>query len=232
MLSFYSTLGRPLFNLDESAFVRHMNANIEAIDLPWPQSRDEMQRLDREHPARHILTSMIAPVFARSCWSMERATAQIGAAKVALAAKAYRAEHGRYPERLSDLEADGWELPNDPFIDKPYHYRRENDGFTVWSVGPNMSDEKGAPFDRQAGMSWENGPYDMLLVCDPAHAKEQAAERTASWQEQERERAEREAEAQRREESRRGGAFRNGPRSGAGGLGGPRGDVSRGRGAR
>jgi hypothetical protein len=232
MLSFYPTLGRPLFNLDEAAFMRHLNANIEAIDLPWPQSRDEMQRLDYEHPARHVLTSMIVPVFRRAALSMERASAQVGAAQIALAAKAYRAEHGRYPEWLSELAADGWELPTDPFSGKPYHYRREGDSFAVWSVGPNMADNKGTPYNPRAGMSWEDGPYDITFICDPLRAREQAAERAADWEEQERQRAEEEAESQRREGFRYGTSVRRGRPVGDGRVGGPGGSVSRRRGAR
>ena len=226
-LLLYPTVGRPLFNSDEAAFIRHLSANIEAIDLPWPQSRDEVQRLDYEHPAGHVLTSMITPVFARASWSMERASAQIGAVQIALAAKAYRAEHGTYPEWLSELEADGWELPSDPFSNKPYHYRREGAGFVVWSVGPNVADDKGVTFDPRAGMSWEDGPYDIPFVCDPDHARQQAAERAADWEEDERRRAEEEAEAQRREGERaRGSPIRRGRPGRAGG------DVSRRRGAR
>ncbi len=231
-LLLYSTVGRPLFNLDEVAFVRDLNANTDAIDLPWPQSRDEMQRLDYEHLAGHVLTSMITPVFGRVSWSMERASAQIGAAQIALAAKAYQAEHGRYPERLPELEADGWELPTDPFSGKPYHYRREGDAFVVWSVGPNMADDKGVPWDPRAGMSWEDGPYDIPFICDPARAREQAAERAADWEEQERRRAEEEAENQRREASRYGTPVRRGPSARTGGVGGPGGRVSRRRGPR
>ncbi len=227
-LALYPTVGRPLFNVDEAAFVRHLNANVQAIDLPWPRSRDEMQRLDDEHPARHLLTSMITPVFARASWSMERASAQIGAAQVALAAKAYRAEHGTYPEWLSELEADGWELPTDPFSGKPYHYQREGDSFKVWSVGPNMADDSGVPFDPRAGMSWDDGPYDIPFVCDPAYAKEQIAERAANWEEQERQRAEEEAEAQRREGERASGSRTGiGPRTGPARVGGRSGRVSR-----
>jgi hypothetical protein len=228
----YPTLGRPLFNLDEAAFIRHLNANIEAIDLPWPQSRDQARRLDYEHPARHVLTSMITPVFSRASWSMERASAKIGAAQIALAAKAYRAEHGTYPEWLSELEADGWELPSDPFSGKPYHYRREGDSFIVWSVGPNMADDNGVPYDGQAGMRRDDGPYDIPFICDPVRAREQAAERAANWEEQERQRAEEEAENQRREGFGYGSPDRRGRPSGAGGIGRADGRLSRRRGAR
>ncbi len=231
-LGLYTTLGRPLLDLDEMEFVRRLNANIEAIDLPWPQSNAELRRLGAEHSMGHIITSMIVPVFSRAALSTERASAQTGAAQIALAAKAYQAEHGRYPELLSELEANGWELPSDPFTGQPYHYRRERDGFVVWSVGPNMADDKGTPYNPRAGMSWEDGPYDITFICDPVRAREQAAERAADWEEQERQRAEEEAENQRREGSRYGTSVRRGRLGGAGGVSGRRGDVSRRRGGR
>jgi hypothetical protein len=57
---------------------------------------------------------------------------------------------------LDQLEAYlGKQLPLDPCSGKPFHYRWEGRGFTLYSVGPDGSDDGG---DRPAG----EGPMPVL----------------------------------------------------------------------
>lgn len=55
-------------------------------------------------------------------------------------------EHGEFPERLEQLSPPA--LPEDPFASPaaPLRYRKEGEGFVIWSVGPNGVDD-GATFD-------------------------------------------------------------------------------------
>ncbi len=73
---------------------------------------------------------------------------------LALALDIARAEHGRYPERLESLVGRYVEsLPVDPFSGKALIYRREGEGYVLYSVGRNLRDdggrssEDGADFD-------------------------------------------------------------------------------------
>jgi hypothetical protein len=61
----------------------------------------------------------------------------------------------------SDLAADGWDLPNDPFGGGPLHFRLEPNGFVVWSVGPNLRDDGAVRYGPP--MSFEDTPYDIVF---------------------------------------------------------------------
>ena len=137
-------LWRPLFNADQRVNLAHMERQIRAAELPWPESERTIQededRLNQRPPVYAVLTRMVTPVFGGCILRRDRATAAIRAAQVALALKVYQAEHGALPASLSDLEQAGWRLPRDPFGDGEYRFRREGGGFVVWSIGPDMQD--------------------------------------------------------------------------------------------
>ncbi|HOD82558.1 MAG: hypothetical protein BWX88_00929 [Planctomycetes bacterium ADurb.Bin126] len=65
-------------------------------------------------------------------------------ARLALALAAWRAEKGGYPETLSQLAPDYLkEVPIDLFTGRPLAYRREGDGYLLYSVGMNRRDDGG-----------------------------------------------------------------------------------------
>lgn len=68
----------------------------------------------------------------------------MGAAQLAAAASLYRAQRGSFPATLEDLAAVLPDPPRDPFTGTPYRYRREGEGFVIYSVGRNGVDDGGA----------------------------------------------------------------------------------------
>lgn len=65
-------------------------------------------------------------------------------AQTALALAAFKADHGSYPATLDELSlAELPRVPNDIFSEKPLVYSRTADGFLLYSVGPNMTDDGG-----------------------------------------------------------------------------------------
>jgi len=161
----YGTVGRPLYNLDEIAYLRAMKDEVDAFSLPWPESHNRIVALDKRttaFPTRGgILTSMLMPVFARAVWSREKTAANLGDAQIALALCIYKSERGTYPDSLSALEAAGFKLPNDPFGGQPFKYRREGAGFIVYSIGSDMKDDGGLPpvWDAAEKLSDEQRKY-------------------------------------------------------------------------
>jgi hypothetical protein len=125
-----------------------MEREVQAFELPWPESRqavdDLAKSLETRTPFYASLTCTVMPIFGRAVWSRDRATAGVGTAQIAVALKAYRFEHDSYPRSLAELEAAGWKLPLDPFGGKAYRYRRDGRGFVVWSLGPDMDDDNAA----------------------------------------------------------------------------------------
>ncbi|HEY9839145.1 MAG TPA: hypothetical protein V6D23_01720, partial [Candidatus Obscuribacterales bacterium] len=64
-----------------------------------------------------------------------------------LALQAYAASHGGYPAQLQAL-VPTWlpALPEDPYTGRPFVYRRDANGFQLYSVGENQRDDGGDGF--------------------------------------------------------------------------------------
>jgi hypothetical protein len=92
----------------------------------------------------------------------ERLIVHRQAAEVALVLSEYRTEHGQYPDTLGDLtEKCPAELLNDPYSGNELRYRRQGDGYTLYSVGPNGKDNGGVRPNE-----WTIGDDDSLLHSD------------------------------------------------------------------
>jgi fluoride ion exporter CrcB/FEX len=89
-----------------------------------------------------------------------------------LALRAYRAEHGKWPETWNQVEAAGLGgLPQDPYEPRgaSLRYRREGDSFQLYSVGPNGLDEQGkAPPRDNMGTYHSPGDFQLEAWYGPA----------------------------------------------------------------
>jgi hypothetical protein len=66
-------------------------------------------------------------------------------------------DRGAYPATLCELRpAYLAEMPIDPFNDHEFHYRREDDGYLLYSVGPNGKDDGGRNFMQDDEHWYEN----------------------------------------------------------------------------
>ncbi|MBN1865718.1 hypothetical protein JW916_00350 [Candidatus Sumerlaeota bacterium] len=73
-------------------------------------------------------------------------TSRMEVLRLALAIKAYRIEQGEWPETLDGLAPDYIEsVPLDPYTGKTMIFRQRGDGFVVYSVGANGTDDGGNP---------------------------------------------------------------------------------------
>jgi hypothetical protein len=214
MAALYPTLGRPLFNIDEASMLEFHRRHLEAAALPWPQSShafDQIQGDIEELPGYSaLLTQMVFPVYGRADWSKRKAAATLAVDRAALAIEAFKAQTRRYPDTLKQVEALGWDLPDDPLSGKPLLYRRKGDGFTVWSVGPNMKDDGGVEYDPSQNMDYTSGPYDITFICDRQRIEDKRAERKRQWEQTQAEVAQQQAEESARRSSPSHRGFRDG----------------------
>jgi hypothetical protein len=81
---------------------------------------------------------------------------------VALSILRWRAAHeGKLPDSLSELVPDMLPaIPKDPFDEQPLRYRRLPQGFTVYSVGPDFTDNGG---QRQPAGTEKADGYDVVF---------------------------------------------------------------------
>ena len=135
-----------IFVGDRAAYLRFMASLIEGDYRTYSAARALEREAERSVPRYAILTMILGPVQAECVKSMFGAEAQVQGSRVFLALLAYRDRHGTYPQSLAELRKDpGWEVPADPFTGKDFVYRRQAEGFLLYSLGPDMKDNGGRP---------------------------------------------------------------------------------------
>ena len=79
-----------------------------------------------------------------------------------LALRAYKQDHGEFPENLAALSPEYLsKVPLDPFLDNPFHYRRGNSDFVLYGVGSDGVDNGGTFGNLQQvtyypdGLDWD-----------------------------------------------------------------------------
>lgn len=152
---FYTSyLGKPLMKKD-SAFYLNSTLKILGISFsPYYEIKDKIVKFEKEFGDaslrissvqwKHPVSSKFLPWLISKQKEWAENTAKLDDFKIALALKIYKAEKGEYPNSLNIL-TPGYlpELPKDPFTGRDYIYRREADGFIVYSIGKNEKDEGG-----------------------------------------------------------------------------------------
>lgn len=77
--------------------------------------------------------------------SEDRHLMQLELTRIAVALALFRAERGELPEKLDELTPDVLsKLPIDLFKAAPFHYRLTDDGYLLYSAGPNGTDDGGS----------------------------------------------------------------------------------------
>jgi len=116
----------------------------------------------------HAILAMILPGLAMVAEIEDRSNMQFNLTVLGLALAEYRAEHGSYPSRLAELAPKYVpKVPRDLFNDEDLHYQLKDDGYALWSVGPNGVDDGGKNrTDHEYSDAYES--WDELSVRVPA----------------------------------------------------------------
>ncbi len=111
-------------------------AKAEGIDI---------QKQTEEMVKGNLLLQMLVPALWKINELSYRIKADVQATLTILATIRYKQEAGHYPENLQALQEAGYlkELSIDPWSDKPLIYRKTPDGFILYGVGTNFTDDNG-----------------------------------------------------------------------------------------
>ena len=124
---------------------RHYDAMTEAFQSPYREGAQVMRALDESVSSgeanRNPLMRAMMPALGRYYALHTRAETNRRATMLTANIKAYRQQHGSYPDSL-DAFGDR-EMVVDPFTDERFVYRRDGDSFTLYSLGPNGVDDGG-----------------------------------------------------------------------------------------
>ncbi len=93
--------------------------------------------------------AILIPAFEQGYFKIESKRAADGLLCIQLALRAYKLEHGKYPQTLQAL-LPGYvsALPADPFaLSGTFQYHQKPGGYVLYSIGPDGKDDEGKPGD-------------------------------------------------------------------------------------
>jgi len=100
--------------------------------------------LQQEAPKGAVLTAMFVPAILKGIERNAERIAQQRLILTALAVEQYRIFENRPPNSLAELTPKYLpEVPTDPFDGKEIRFRKESDGYVIYSIGPDHIDDGG-----------------------------------------------------------------------------------------
>jgi hypothetical protein len=126
----------------------HYARTIAAATQDWWRREGEVPRPESRNPVTNLISLDGTRLRAREL----RHLAALRATRLVLALELHLVRHQAYPESLSALVPDCLAaLPLDPFSGESFCYVRVDPlNYTLYSVGPNMQDDGGAPEEFEA----------------------------------------------------------------------------------
>ena len=128
-------------DLNGTAYLDLMQQSIAAAKLPYPSSVEQLSVIASQRSTgpmdQMVLPNLLYPRAAGYCIRCNQITAKAAVTRAACAVFLYKSTHGAYPSTLADaVTTANHGAVIDPFDGKPISYRREQNGFVVYSVGP------------------------------------------------------------------------------------------------
>ena len=143
----FNPIWEPFLKLDEIYYLQNMHVLIEQLSkslTPGINGNEKPEDVLRKAPWYAVISRGMFSGYSGQFSKMTELSAMFGLTQAATALRVYQIEHNVYPPSLDELHKSiGWEIPNDPFNNKPFIYRREGKGYIIYSVGPDMKDNGG-----------------------------------------------------------------------------------------
>lgn len=119
---------------------------------PYHQAAEESKASEdgMEDRIRGLLAQILLPAVNRVAERAAETDARHRLARLAVAVARYRAAEDRFPDTLDDLVARFLPaIPLDPFNGKPLRIEQTDEAFILYSVGPDGTDDDGAPYEPE-----------------------------------------------------------------------------------
>jgi hypothetical protein len=137
-------VGKPLLTMDEGLYLRRMRQRIVLAGERRHIGLREWEKDSQRLPWYAGMTKIFLPFFEHAADRRDETLARLSLARWALALHLYRQHAGRYPARAEEAaQTLRGALPTDPFTGRAFHYRRQGDGYLMYSFGANGRDDGG-----------------------------------------------------------------------------------------
>ncbi|MBN2447000.1 MAG: hypothetical protein JXO22_09755 [Phycisphaerae bacterium] len=144
------SFGPGAITLDDT--VKEANAFYDAVaavvDLPYPEAQplfDELADYAADERSNALLR-LLPPSFRRTFFMHTRAEMQRRGTRLLAHLKAYRQQHGSYPDTLEVFAGTDYVI--DPLTEHPFIYRHEGDEVWLYSTGADGADNGGLHDER------------------------------------------------------------------------------------
>jgi len=142
---------KPIILMDACHYLDIMDRFIWLSESPygvswdgWRSLNEDIEEIAGGRYIRHPMLQMLVPSLRQVAAVYDSTVAWKGCSRIAITLRLCRMKSGQYPEGLPKLVPEFLDkLPIDPFSGKDFIYRREGNGFIVYSVGPNRKDDGG-----------------------------------------------------------------------------------------
>ncbi len=139
---------------DRLDYLAHMDRLIALGAKPYPEMLPAMEALGDEYDAGISwlprISDSIALPLSRVGQSFARDAANLRMSAAAAAVERYRLVHGAPPDTLRDLTPTFLpDIPQDPFDGQPLRYRRNGQGYLVYSIYSDREDDGGTTVPRR-----------------------------------------------------------------------------------
>jgi hypothetical protein len=97
-----------------------------------------------------IMVALMMPALRAVGQAEDRTKTQDTLVVIGIALARFKAEHGEYPEKLEQLVPGVLAtVPKDSFAGTPFVYTKRSDGYVLYSVGANQTDDGGKGYKEQ-----------------------------------------------------------------------------------
>jgi hypothetical protein len=133
---------------DRSAAMEQLDQEFtqisSAFESPSRLLASLVSREQRSQLVSDVAAALLMPALHPAFDAEDRGNMKLSLAQLASALAVYRADEGAYPEKLEALVPGVLhQLPTDLFHGKPFIYRRDGEGYLLYSAGPNGVDDGG-----------------------------------------------------------------------------------------
>lgn len=155
-----------IFFLDVDSYLNLMEQTQNWAAQPYYQIREQLSKFPEVPNRLGLMTSILAPTLKRNLETLARIEAGDAAARVLIAATRYRLEYEKLPNDLNDLTPGYLDtIPLDPFDGQPIRLTTKNGQWTLYSVGPDQTDDGGTKLNSK-------GKGDLPFTLRPAESND------------------------------------------------------------
>ncbi len=140
----------PILKMDAAYYLDIRTRGLELLRLPMYQVSSRLKELDKElyNQKKYMVASFFAGQTGEIYYPIHKQQSEwacyLHTLRIFCSLQIYKKEKGKYPEKLDEIVPSILKkLPLDPFTGEEYIYKKQKNGFIVYSVGANLKDDAG-----------------------------------------------------------------------------------------